>query len=90
MNRRSLITGLISLGVAAPAIVKAASLMPVRKVVFDMSKGVNFQMGFQVYINGQWVPMAVRELKLPLLGEPTIPIFGTLELLPAGNLMEVS
>lgn len=30
LNRRSLITGLIGLGVAAPAIIRSASLMPVK------------------------------------------------------------
>jgi hypothetical protein len=33
MSRRSLITGMISLAVAAPAIVRAASLMPVKVMI---------------------------------------------------------
>jgi hypothetical protein len=35
MDRRGFITGLISLGVAAPAIVRSVSLMPVRGIVLE-------------------------------------------------------
>lgn len=39
MNRRELITGLVSL-VAAPAIVRAGSLMPVRSMPFESAYGL--------------------------------------------------
>lgn len=43
MNRRELITGLISL-VAAPAIVRAGSLMPVKQMLSDpLARAVVFQ-----------------------------------------------
>jgi hypothetical protein len=37
LNRRSLITGLISFAVTAPAIVRAASLMPVKVMDTELS-----------------------------------------------------
>src|SRR6266576_2860771 len=39
-TRRGFITGLISLGVTAPAIVRASSLMPVKNMVI-LSNGIN-------------------------------------------------
>ena len=36
LNRRGLITGLIAFTATAPAIVRAASLMPVKQVLWDL------------------------------------------------------
>ena len=65
-TRRTLITGLVSF-LAAPAIVRAGSLMPVRRIT-DITDG-NFFWPFtdavvwdplddlKVYRNGEWVPL---------------------------------
>lgn len=51
LTRRSLITGLISFGIAAPAIVKLSSLMPI-KVMVDYQTTPNWGWSYSVNRDG--------------------------------------
>lgn len=55
LSRRSFIIGAL----AAPVIVRAASLMPVQALSTSWSAGIVYPQWIPVYINGEsyWVPM---------------------------------
>jgi hypothetical protein len=54
INRRSLITGLISFAVTAPAIVRAASLMPVKVITPIMTLDDYSKLLNKIYKNTQF------------------------------------
>lgn len=69
LSRRKLITGLISF-IAAPAIVKASSLMPVKMVVFNLQEAFDkllipykLTMGSKLY----WINSDGEMVVLPIL-----------------------
>ncbi len=88
LNRRSLITGLISL-VAAPAIVRAGSLMPVKLVelsiedllrlrIADAERVLAVSMQTIIYGNSEWMPLRFSGVELffdPVAPKDTVYLF---------------